>query len=254
MSNDQCSMTSEFGTGAACAYWLLAFMSLMFAMTLSGCSDANGNAKATPQRPTTFEDLDNVELPAVPRNSREALGNDFDIVRPAPPPPISEVAIGPFEPLEIGSLDEGSFAPVRYNAPAYRDPESGELAWPAHVCRNPQCDGQRNGKPRVFSKAIKGVKRDAQGRLIPPEMSYSESMRAYAMRCPACKEKTWVESYDLPQVAERRRLLKTELDATRVARRKARIANLPVPESLRTPSEIMNELLGLPRLYLFPEQ
>jgi hypothetical protein len=83
-----------------------------------------------------------------------------------------------------------------------------------------------------------------------PDWTEAEIKKAFRAVCPACRQSKWVEAYEPPEIAERRKMLKTELDATRVARREAKRNGTPLPAGLRTPTQIMQDLSALPKVYL----
>jgi hypothetical protein len=99
-----------------------------------------------------------------------------------------------------------------------KDPETGEVVWPALCCTNPDCPGRRDGEPLLF---------------IEPDADYA---------CPQCAVKrnlaaeteavrqqyiNWVRPYVLPETAEKLKQLDAELQRRVEYERIMRVAPTP---------------------------
>ena len=175
--------------------------------------------------------------------SPETLPNGS--VRPTLPPVVGTV-------LERGVTVEAPEGNVQldnailmrsHRGDVFVDPESGEYAWPAMVCTNPNCSGQ---KPHVFIHVFRTTGVDPEGNLIVPD---SVPIKARIPRCPACQE-TKYERFEMPEAALRKKELDEELVAVRLARRETG----EYSSGMRHPQEIFEEIAGLPKLFLFSNE
>lgn len=121
---------------------------------------------------------------------------------------------------------------------AIREPESGRYAWPAMMCRNPDCSGQRHASG-VFLFVVRldrktGVEITESGRVV-----------GYDSRptCPSCGSQD-VSRYRLPGMDAKVAELRDELRASYTA------LDAGSGDGHRTPAAIMQDLTNLPQLYL----
>ena len=127
------------------------------------------------------------------------------------------------------------------------DGDTGQLAWPALTCKNPDCPDYASGEdPPIFIYEIPNNGVDEEGYIKVPN---SVSHRRRMPKCPTCKSPKWVEPYELPETAQRRAELDAELAEVRAAHRAS--GGHGVPEGHRSPREIIQERSELPQLFLF---
>ncbi|MCG8583341.1 MAG: hypothetical protein MI757_01345 [Pirellulales bacterium] len=127
---------------------------------------------------------------------------------------------------------------------AWRDPETGRLVWRAWTCLDPVCTANRErSDSHVFIHEIPGARIVSEGYIVTDNPADS-----FLPVCPLCNKSNMVREYVHPDVAARRQ----ELDAELRLARSARKAGQDLPDSVRTPMEIMRERALLPRLYLAP--
>ena len=162
-----------------------------------------------------------------------------------------EVEVKPLEPLHMQPPSEHEyFVDEDPGAGFCVDPQTGEVAWRALVCRNPDCSGRQDGKPHVFAHSATKAPLTADGGIDHLAWDRMASAHASSVVCPACGQKKGIAEYDPPDVAVRRQLLLDQLAAARAERRRARRSSKPLSTSVRSPADIMRDLSALPKLFL----
>ena len=161
------------------------------------------------------------------------------------------VEVKPLEPLRMEPAGEHEyFLDEDPGASFCVDPRTGNVAWRAMVCDNPNCSGRLDGKPHVFTHPVDDPPLTADGRINHGAWDRMSIAHFYSLKCPACGDNKQLHEYDPPQVAERRQLLLDQLAAARAARRKIRHSGQPLPTGIRSPSDIMRDLSSLPKLFI----
>ena len=165
------------------------------------------------------------------------------------------VDVKPLEPLRMEPADENEyFVDEDPGAGFCVDPRTGNVAWRAMVCDNPDCSGRRDGKPHVFTQPVDDPPLTVDGRIDHGAWDRMAIAHFYSLKCPACGDNKRIREYDPPPVAERRQLLLDQLAAARAARRKIRRSGQPLPTGIRSPSDIMRDLSALPKLFLVADE
>ena len=150
------------------------------------------------------------------------------------------------------SVPGAVFAP-QAQGPAHLDPNTGEIAWRAMVCRNPNCNGPlSDGQGHVFALPIPNTRVIGGELVLPPDQELMAFVKK-DFRCTACGSSKFLSEYDPPDVAGRRAELVEELAAARKARASAKQTGTDALTNYRAPAAIMYELSTLPALYLVPE-
>jgi hypothetical protein len=140
------------------------------------------------------------------------------------------------------------------SATATVDASSKAIAWRALTCWNPDCLGKgKGGGPVLFVQPLKHVQVGTDGKLHWRTLEEKELTATPPAICPVCNQSRQVRTYDLLQVELKRKKLTDELEAVRHLRAKAAADKKLVPAGSRTPSEIMRDLAGLPKLFFIPE-
>jgi hypothetical protein len=143
---------------------------------------------------------------------------------------------------------------------AYVDPQSGNIAWRAWTCYNPECSGRgKGGGPLIFVKKWNNARIGEERKVVYDliqltEDEEKEQRSKPPIICPSCGRVVFLAPYDSPAAELRRRQLNDELREVRAARDRARASDEPYPPSLRTHSEIRQEIQELPKLFLVPDQ
>ena len=97
------------------------------------------------------------------------------------------------------------------------DAETGETCWPALYCTNPDCPGRREGEPLLF---------------IEPDANHAcphcMAKRKLATEPPAVRQQyiNWVQTYVLPETAEKLKPLDAERQKLIARERSKRLASL----------------------------
>ena len=140
-----------------------------------------------------------------------------------------------------------------YSSPTvYADPETGRVAWRALACWNPSCTAKgRDGGPFLFTREFSWITVGADGQIVVGSPNMEEMMRP--VYCPACKSKSYIQPYEFPESAVRRKALAAELNRVYSAYAAAAKSGHEKPASMRTPDAIVKEIESLPKLYLLSE-
>jgi len=128
---------------------------------------------------------------------------------------------------------------------AWRDPQTGKLAWRALTCTNPDCSSRASRPaPFIFVHSVRGARVDEAGE-VQADCPPGDLIPV----CPACRRSDRVEEYVLPEVLRRQAELDAELEISDTADR----AGTRPPAGVRPPMEIIRERVLQPKLYLLAE-
>lgn len=132
------------------------------------------------------------------------------------------------------------------------DPATGQIAWRAMTCYNPDCPGRgKGGGPLLFVRPNKTMSIGPEGKIvISGEQDIAEPDKCV---CPACGSGGFVAAYDPPESFVRNRQLDDEMRTIARAYHEAEASGQPIGVAGRTPAEVMTEKAELPKLYLAPE-
>jgi hypothetical protein len=132
------------------------------------------------------------------------------------------------------------------------DPATGQIAWRAMTCYNPDCPGQgKGGGPLLFCRPNKSMVLGADGKIvITREQDIAEPDKC---TCPACGSGGFVAAYDPPESFIRNRQLDEEMRNIAKLYHESERTGKPVVLTGRMPNEVMRNKAELPKLYMTPQ-
>jgi len=132
------------------------------------------------------------------------------------------------------------------------DPATGQIAWRAMTCYNPECMGRgKGGGPLLFVRPNKAMVLGADGKIfITKDEDIAEPDKCL---CPACGSGGFIAAYDPPESFIRNRQLDEEMRKIAAVYHEAERTGKPVELVGRTPHEVMTNKAELPKLYMSPQ-
>jgi hypothetical protein len=136
---------------------------------------------------------------------------------------------------------------------AVLDPATGQIAWRALACFNPDCSARgKGGGPYLFAYPVKSIKIGPDGKLMLDKTVNDQPSDPLGAQCPVCGSHDFCRPYEPAETVLRRRGLMKELASIRKVKKTAPNAQADGTHQPRTASDVMKELTELDKLFIVP--